>query len=88
MLVSPKRNKGLSLVKTKYFTFLDGDDYVKADMYEKLYNSHRGNNNSQVTVCDFIWDFLNKPKKNYVYHEGLYQIHQDCILKYFCDSLE
>ena len=34
--VSEARNLGMDLVKSEYFAFLDADDYVKPQMYEKM----------------------------------------------------
>lgn len=35
--VSAARNKGLSLAQGEYIGFVDADDYIEAQMYEKLY---------------------------------------------------
>ena len=35
--VSAARNKGLSLAQGEYIGFVDADDYIEAEMYEKLY---------------------------------------------------
>ena len=37
--VSSARNAGLSLVNTRYISFVDPDDYVSEQFIEKLYNS-------------------------------------------------
>lgn len=36
--VSVARNKGLSLAQGEYIGFVDADDYIEEQMYEKLYN--------------------------------------------------
>ncbi|MDD7630444.1 MAG: glycosyltransferase family 2 protein [bacterium] len=37
--VSYSRNEGISLSKTPYIAFLDSDDYIELDMYEKMYEA-------------------------------------------------
>lgn len=37
--VSNARNIGISLAKGKYIGFIDSDDYIELDMFEKMYNS-------------------------------------------------
>ena len=45
---SKTRNYGLKLAKGEYIAFLDADDYVSPDAYEKLYNAAQKNN------CDVV----------------------------------
>lgn len=37
--VSYSRNEGISLSKTPYIAFVDSDDYIELDMYEKMYEA-------------------------------------------------
>ncbi|MCQ6275290.1 glycosyltransferase [Bacillus sp. V3B] len=46
--VSIARNNGLKAASGEYVGFVDADDYIEKDMYEKLYNSARENN------CDIV----------------------------------
>lgn len=46
--VSMARNSGLQLATGEYVGFVDADDYVEKDMYEKLYNSAKQDD------CDVI----------------------------------
>ncbi len=46
--VSVARNNGLNIAKGEYIGFVDADDYIELDMYEKLYNKAREDN------CDVI----------------------------------
>ena len=57
--VSDARNFGIKEAKGEYIAFVDGDDYVSIDMYEKMYEKSKAGN-FDVVVCDL----------NYVYEDG------------------
>lgn len=59
--LSDARNYGLQYVTGEYVAFLDSDDYVKLDLYEKMYNKAL-QENSDFVECDFIWKYDNKEK--------------------------
>lgn len=59
--LSDARNFGLQYVTGEYVAFLDSDDYVKLDLYEKMYNKAI-EENSDFVECDFIWKYDNKEK--------------------------
>lgn len=59
--LSDARNYGLQYVTGEYVAFLDSDDYVKLDLYEKMYNKAI-QENSDFVECDFIWKYDNKEK--------------------------
>lgn len=80
--IAKVRNKGLELVETKYFTFLDGDDYLEENIYERLYDAIE-KEQAQMSVCNFVWDFEENKKKNYIFKEGPYDIGKDTILNIF-----
>ena len=42
--ISSARNIGLDVSNGEYIGFVDSDDYIKLDMYERLYNSCKVNN--------------------------------------------
>jgi glycosyltransferase involved in cell wall biosynthesis len=56
------RNSGLELATGEYIAFVDSDDYVNINMYEKLYNETI-NNNFDIVYCGFIVE--NKDKSTY-----------------------
>lgn len=49
--VSSARELGLSKAKGEYIGWVDSDDFVELDMYEKLYDAIR-NKNAEIAYCD------------------------------------
>ena len=56
--ISVARNNGMNIAKGKYIGFVDSDDYVKLDMFEKLYNKIE-KTKADIVVCD-IEEYRNK----------------------------
>lgn len=50
--ISATRNEGLSIAKGKYVGFVDSDDYVELDMYEKLYNKIE-QEKCDIVICNY-----------------------------------
>lgn len=50
------RNKGLSLAKGKYITFLDCDDYWEKDYLEKMINGIQENTDVDMVLCGRFYD--------------------------------
>lgn len=44
------RNRGIDIARGKYIGFVDGDDWIEPDMFEKLYENAE-ENNSEVSFC-------------------------------------
>ena len=57
--VSDARNFGIEKAQGEYIAFVDGDDYVTNDMYQKMYDKAKLGN-FDIVVCDL----------NYVYENG------------------
>ena len=59
--LSDARNYGIPYAKGEYIAFLDSDDYVEKDMYEKMYQLAK-KENSDMVECDFYWEYPEKTK--------------------------
>ncbi len=64
--LSDARNYGLTFATGEYVGFIDSDDYVEPDMFEKLYCSSE-NGGKKIIECNFIWEYSDKIKKDLVY---------------------
>ena len=61
--LSDARNYAMPYAKGEYIAFLDSDDYVEKDMYQKMYDLAI-NENSDMVECDFYWEYPDKTKKD------------------------
>ena len=59
--LSDARNYGIPHATGEYIAFLDSDDYVELDTYEKMYKM-AVEENSDMVECDFIWEYPGKSK--------------------------
>ena len=79
--IASVRNLGLSLVKTKYFGFIDSDDYLEETMIEQMINKMESDD-FDVVVCKFKWIF-DDIKKNKITNDGPYTIGSDMLINLF-----
>lgn len=59
--LSDARNYGIPYAKGEYIAFLDSDDYVEKDMYQKMYELAK-KEDSDMVECDFYWEYPDKQK--------------------------
>ena len=59
--LSSARNFGIEKATGDYIGFLDSDDYVQNDIFEKMYYKAI-KDDSDMVECDFIWEWSNKRK--------------------------
>ena len=62
--VANARNTGLKIATGEYIGFVDSDDFIALDMYEKLYSKTK-ENNADITVSGYFFDYENGTFKNY-----------------------
>lgn len=65
--LSDARNTGIKKAKGDYIGFVDSDDWVELDMFEKMYN-YALKNKLDIVVCDTIMEFNNN---NYILKSNL-----------------
>lgn len=61
--LSDARNYGMPYAKGEYIAFLDSDDYVEKETYQKMYELAI-KENSDMVECDFYWEYSNKLKED------------------------
>lgn len=57
--LSDSRNKGLDIARGEYIGFVDSDDWIEPQMYEKLYNKIKSGSHD-IAVCGLIREYKNK----------------------------
>ena len=76
--IADVRNIGLANVDTKYFGFLDSDDYIEPTMYEDMLKNAI-DNDSDIVVSQFYWEELSGKRK--VGYDGPYLPKKDMLVK-------
>lgn len=70
--LSDARNIGIEMAEGKYLGFVDGDDFIDENMYERLY-LNLIENNANISVCDK--DQYYDQKKQFVYNQRDTKLH-------------
>lgn len=65
---SDARNFALAHARGAYIGFVDSDDWVEADMYERLLGCARSTG-AEAVVCDYAWTTAENPEPQLI-HEG------------------
>ncbi|EFK79343.1 hypothetical protein HMPREF9269_0583 [Ligilactobacillus salivarius ACS-116-V-Col5a] len=54
--LSDARNFGLQYASGEYIAFIDSDDYVESQMFERMYNLSE-NGRKKIIESNFLWEF-------------------------------
>lgn len=73
--VSIARNTGISIAEGEYIGFIDSDDWIEPDMYEKLYNI-AVSKNCDIVMCDAVTQYDNRPDEE----DTITQLKNDTML--------
>lgn len=75
--IASVRNFGIEHATGEYIGYLDGDDYVEPDMFEKLYNAAK-KEDSDVAICDFFFTYEDHEDP---FVEGPYYSSKEMMIK-------
>lgn len=76
MGVACTRNTGLDAATGEYIAFVDADDWIEENMFEKLYQKAEANN-LDIVGCDWYIEFENS--KRYM-RQPVYEKASDCLI--------
>lgn len=83
--LSDARNAGIEAAKGYYIGFVDSDDYINANMYERLVNIMKADN-SEIAVCNYTLVYEETEKSIFensdFYDEHLLIDNKDKLIKY------
>ena len=69
------RNRGLEEAAGEFIGFVDSDDWIEPDMYEKLWNEHISSPEADIVQCGYIHEYpeenISLPSDNIVYRDRL-----------------
>lgn len=70
------RNTGLNHAKGEYIGFVDSDDWIELNMYERLYATAKANQNADVVLCRVFEDECPGSREYIFPREGYYSREQ------------
>ena len=83
--LSAARNAGLDIATGDYIGFVDSDDYIAPDMYEKLLNALK-ENDANLSICNFVYVDSNGNDLNLYPPVSAKIIESDRIMQLFCEK--
>jgi glycosyltransferase involved in cell wall biosynthesis len=73
--LSDARNAGMEVATGEYTGFVDSDDWVDLDFYEKLIGSMK-ENNADLVASDVIWEFDDHQERHKRYNQTVFTSEQ------------
>ncbi len=85
--VSAARNFGLSIMKGDFIVFVDGDDWIDCDCFQRMMENMK--DNVQLVCCDFFVEKENNCQHNVFFHKEEFGIlsQEECLRDYYSDFL-
>lgn len=83
--LSSARNAGLDAATGEYIGFVDSDDWIEPEMYEKMLDAIVSNNSS-IAVCNVIYDYKNAAESNKYKVAVNKTVARDEVLKMLMDD--
>lgn len=77
--VSSARNTGIKAATGDYITFVDSDDWLEKEMYQKMMYAVKIQNGSEVIMCDFINEKYNCQEKITANIRDGFYVKQDIV---------
>ena len=82
---SEARNLGLDIAHGDYIGFVDSDDWLELDMYEKLYEALI-ENHADLSMCGFNYIYKNKVVEKRIFNTFTVIENDELIKKYFTED--
>ena len=73
--ISETRNVGLKVAKGEYVAFVDSDDFIELDMFEKMYNKAK-RQSADIVICNYIL-YKDLPYKQESYDQKIEGINKE-----------
>ncbi|MPM21155.1 hypothetical protein SDC9_67598 [bioreactor metagenome] len=84
--ISNARNNALAIARGEYIAFVDPDDYIASDMYEKLYNEIV-RTEADIVICDYFRVEQGKPVPHTSFEKNIVLTSKETLRLLADDSL-
>lgn len=85
--LSKARNRGLGVAKGEYISFVDSDDFIHPQMYERMLNALEKTNADMAICREYAFRDGEKIDADQIYEDGPVAIeNQEQLLLHFCDE--
>jgi len=67
------RNDGIAMAKGEYISFVDCDDWLDVDMYERMLQTMQAQQ-AEIIICGYIEEYMNRQKK--IHADGEMKVYE------------